>query len=152
MTWLTHITLTTGDSRRSYREEVAQEGVDHVAGLLDGLLQGGTMEVRPGGDVVCRGQHMGKSLVATLYDKARDIPILTTGIALRSTAGAGLWRMLHETATTPLRTTADRAPPAPYIADRLEIGAELRLDAMMWTGDWARYLGWAWMDYAGRAR
>ncbi len=150
MKYLKHITMMTGHSRDSYRREIDPNALAEVAALLDAALlgeKGHRVRMPNVKDVDLVASQQGKALLATLYDSRSKAPILTTGVALRSTASAGLWKMLVETSTVPVERMP--APPAPWIADRIEIGAIDRFDVMAWSGDWARCLGWAWVDYTG---
>lgn len=152
MTYLTHITLTTGSSARQYREDIDPRALADIAELLDGLLQGAPRPVPGKTGYAVVASHSGRSLIATVLAIGGDAPapILTTGIALRSRNARRLWQELHDTTTVPVKTDRDLVPPAPFIADRLEPAAMSHLDAMLWTADWSRCLGWAWMDYAGQ--
>ena len=142
--YLVHITLSTGHAARYRREDTNDGTISVVAAMLDGLLQGGRIEM-PGfvGHFVT-GTHAGRNLVVTLA--AGAAPILTTAVCLRSRSSAGLWRLMHD---GPYKLVTDRERPvdAPWVADRIEPGAIEHMSAMRWTGAWARCLGWAWMEY-----
>ncbi|MFB5269627.1 hypothetical protein ACE41H_22970 [Paenibacillus enshidis] len=68
-------------------------------------------------------------------------PVLTT-LCVREDTNGTLWRSLHNNYDGSLKTDPSNPPKAPYIADRLEIGSMMHLDAMEWTGGFARCLGW----------
>ena len=40
------------------------------------------------------------------------------------------------------KTKLAEQPEVPYIADRVEVGAYLHKDALKWTGDFSRCMGW----------
>jgi len=149
MTYIQHITLTTGHTTRQRREDVDDVAIAAVSDLIDGALQGGTMPVpgRPG--YLFSAANAGRGLVATIWRGPFEgrVPVLTMGTAIRSRGAAPLWRMLHEDSSLPVATDPDNPPPAPWQADRLEVGALEWPDAMIWTGDFSRSLAFAWMEY-----
>lgn len=151
--YLHHVTLTTGHVARQRREDISDAAVEAVSEMLDGILQGAHVAVPGQPRYRANGTHHGRDLIVTLWAgpwEARS-PILTTGVALKSRSAPRLWRELHahpETLPMPLATAAEAPPPTPWIADRLEAGAIQHTDALAWTGDWSRCLGWAWMEYA----
>lgn len=147
-----HVTLMTGHVARQNRRDVSNEAVAAVSDLLDAAIQGGHPALPiDGGRWLLNATTQGRSLIATVWHGpwAARAPILTVGVALKSRVSAPLWRILHTNSAVPLATTAALAPPAPWIADRIEPGALLHPDAMSWTGDFSRTLGWAWMEYGG---
>lgn len=88
--------------------------------------------------------------IATLYGAGpweTRVPIITIGVATKSRSARTLWRILHDKSPFPLATTASFPPAAPWIADRIEGGALMHPEALTWTGDFSRNLGWAWMEY-----
>lgn len=147
MTYMHHITLNTGHMHKQTR--VSEGSIAVMLELLDPILLGGDVPVPADPGVIARGHHAGKSLLVTLISTGHNAPLLTTGIALRSTAAKGLWSLLHRSSSTPLRTNIDDMPAAPWIADRIEDSIGAYPEALAWTGAWAASLGWAWMDYAG---
>jgi len=144
MTHLHHVTLTSGDVARHRRDSFDGSAIAAAATLLDSILTGGKPEVSPGYRAF--GSHSGHSLLVTLVGPD-DAPILTTGVALRSRSAPRLWRMLHDRPSLPIVTDPAAPPPAPWIADRLEIGAATDEVATTWTGRWAACVGWAWLEY-----
>lgn len=149
--YLIHVTLTTGHMSRHQRNDTEDAAIAAVSDLLDGILQGGAVEIpgRPG--YYATGRHADRSLIVTLWagHPNRDgLPILTSGVVTRSRASRRLWALLHDQATAgALATDPDKPPSAPWVADRIEPGALDHMDAMRWTGSWARCLGWAWLEY-----
>lgn len=143
--YLLHVTLTTGLMARHPRATTDDAAVAVAAEAIDTIIQGGRAEIpgQPGHYVT--GTNAGRNLVTTL--QAGQTPILVTAVCIQSRSSPRLWRMLHEgpycLATDPARPVA-----APWVADRIEPGALDHMEAMRWTGSWARCLGWAWMEYA----
>ena len=141
--YLNHITLTTGDIRRSYRDEVSDDIVSKCRDLLASALRGATPI--PNVEPACTMQATGtaKGLLVTVYGPERA-PLLTMAVARHSQAGSKLWRMMIETATTPI-VPLD-CPPEPWCAARLEIGITRHMAASHWLGDFERVLAWTWLD------
>ena len=77
--------------------------------------------------------------IATIY-ASDGAPILTTLCSKFGDDDA--WALIHEDSSFPLATRPSAPPPAPYIADRIEIGAAMHMDALTWTGDFSRCFGW----------
>ncbi len=153
--YLHHVTLSTGHTRRSYREEVTEEALAVVSDLLARALAGERV-VLPVLDPPCHltaDTRGGTSLVAYVSLDATDERLVTVGVASRSTAGASHWRWLHEhrvTETQPVKTDAERCPPEPWCAARLEPGigtvrAAQVPQLMMAIADLERVLAWAWI-------
>ena len=153
-TYIEHVTLTTGHNVRQFRSGVSQAALAAVTETLDGILEGAVMLVPGCPGYLVNGGHSGHGLWATVWHGPwpSKEPILTTATALKARSAPRLWRMLHDTATTPCATRREAVPPAPWLADRIEVGALEHPEAMEWTGDFARCLAWAWYEHRiGRA-
>jgi hypothetical protein len=150
---LHHVTLTTGHVRRSLREEVSAAALAACQRML-GEVAGGLIASIPGTDLLLSGSSL--SRCATLWVHDDDgINYLTIGLAAHSRCGARVWRRLHADAAAeaPIVTDADRCPPEPWVASRLERAAVLLSeDELMTLGDLGRCLGWAWVDRAAGSR
>jgi hypothetical protein len=158
--YLTHVTLTTGHSRRSYRHEVSEQALAVCAGLLDGALSGGEPRIpaiEP--PLTLTATRRGCCLAATAWaadEQHGRVPVVTIGVAGHSRCGAALWRLLHAHAhpAIPLRTVAGQCPAEPWCAARLDApGIILYSDvADMWyaLGDLERCLAWAWLERRGK--
>lgn len=144
MQYLIHATLTTGHMGRHVRSGSADASIDAVAGMLDGILQGGRVAVPIGPDWVAYGANAGRNLMVTLA--CGETPVLTTAVCCQKKASGRLWRLMHDGPYI-LKTTPDRPPATPWIADRIEPGAVDHIDKMHMTGGWSRCLGWAWLEY-----
>ena len=147
--YLHHVTLISGHVTRQLRSGSTDLAVKTCGGLLDQALAGNHPAL-PFGDGVwlINATAANGFLIATLSRGPREtrIPILTIGVAPRSRASIALWRILHQDSFTPLATTAALPPPAPWLADRIEIGAGEYPEAMTWTGGFSRSIAWAWME------
>lgn len=154
MTYVRHVTLTTGHVRDSERSEIADDALVVCADLLDAaLIASPGMVPIPAVEPPCRLRVSaeGRVMLATVHGPdtsidGRDLaapPIVTFGVALHSRGAAMLWRLLHDDTSTVLATDRERVPSAPWIATRVEVGAMLYPDALHWLGDFERCLAWA---------
>ena len=137
--YITHVTLNSGHVRQTYPSEVDRK----LYFALQRILRDSQT---PAGAALKDGYKLHTTLdrgeaIGTIYG-ADGNPILTT--ACSSRGDGELWRMMHETAGTALKTDPNQPPAGAYIADRIETGAmALRhLGAFRWTGDFARCFGW----------
>lgn len=137
MKYLNHITLNTGHVRQTYPEEVNKSIYFRLKRILNDSLHQDGAEVLDGYRL--KTTQAGGHTLATIFG-SDGAPILTTACS-RNDDGA-LWRLLHKEPSMPLMTHSSDPPPVPYIADRLEVGAVLHIDAMQWTGDFSRCFGW----------
>lgn len=151
--YLQHITLTTGDTRQSWRHEVADDLMPMLTALIESAREDGRA-LLPGLQPQCwlRIEDTSKCAIVNI-DTADRVPLVTMAIATHSRCGAKLWRLLHETARIPAATDALRTPPEPWIAARLEPGiATLTPDATMALGDLERCIAWAWIESRERVQ
>lgn len=144
-----HVTLTTGHTKRTYRDEVADES---VVGAMDLLERAQHERVRMpglGDDMAITVTSEGRSaMIATIWQG--EVPVVTFGVARNSRASAGLWRILLRTATpehTPIVLDESSRPQPPWIAARIEIGAALVLPViMMAIGGLESAIGFAFLE------
>lgn len=146
-----HLTITTGHTRRSLRDEIDPAVRPGIARLLaDGLAAGRvdlTM-VHPPGHWL-RLTPNGKCLAVTVMH-GDDLPLVTFGVASHSRCGARLWRMLTAGALVTeggRHLSPARAPQEPWCAARLEPGLAYMPDSAAWLGDLERCIAWAWLDH-----
>ncbi len=149
-----HVTLLTGNAVARPRTVVPDAMIDALSELLDSILMGGRPELPFDPSFRVSGTHEGSCLIVTLWKQVNgtDAPLLTTAVALDNKGAARLWKILHQPSGLPCATDPKRPPKAPWIADRIELGAAACPEAFTWTGDWARCLGWAWAVNARRPR
>jgi hypothetical protein len=160
--YLHHVTITTGDARRSYREEVAEEALEAARDLLDDAL--GNPEIHtpiPGLPCTLTASAEGRALIATVWSAPVEVcgtgpmraALITIGIATHSRSGARLWRLLHQARRPECVTDPDHVPTEPWVAARLEAGVALLAEEMpaimMAVADLERCLGWAWIERIG---
>lgn len=160
--YLRHITLTTGHSRDSYRNEVSDEAVAVCADIIARITAGEISEPAriPGvGDYYLSGRASSRCLVATVWsgqpspsltDPSVPAPICTIGVAAHSRCGHSLWRMLHTYGETPVVTDTDRCPAEPWVGVTLDAGIVAHPEAAHWLSDFERCLGWAWYEESTR--
>lgn len=142
---INHITLNSGQIRQSSVQEINKELYFKLKSLLSDAQ-------KPAGAIIEGNYTLSTSLfkggaISTLYGrKGLDkLPILTTTCCLKD--DGSVWKHLHDSALIPLPITNALKPIAsPYIADRIEPFATEFLDAMKWTGDLSRCLGWLILD------
>lgn len=152
--YLQHVTLNTGDIRRSPRSEVANDVVARLRPLVERALTGEHVAVPGEAGYTMTGVEQAHCCLVTLWAPSPMggtagpdlIPVLTLGIAARSRCGAYLWRKMHERQDLTYATDPDRTPPEPWLAERLDVGAAHHADAMEWTGDFARCAAWTWLE------
>ncbi len=147
MTYLHHVTLTTGHVRRSVREEISAAALAVCRRLIDEALADTTRTVPvPGVDgYSLAAQAVGRCTTLTVWaDGPPSECVGTVGIASHSRCGAGLWQALHRDGAS-LATSADQCPPEPWCAARLEEAIVRHVDATEWLGDLERCLAWAWL-------
>lgn len=144
--YLHHVTLTTGDTRRSWAHEIDPAIMPRLRELIAQARE-------PGGAVI---PHM-DGLRLLITDTRRcalcsvvtddDVPVLRFAVADHQRCGAQLWRMLIETAATPCRFGPQDRPETPWCATRLDPGITLLPEAGVGAlGDLERCIAWAWLD------
>lgn len=161
--YLHHVTLTTGDSRRSYRSEVSREAVDLCSELLDDAIAQPKIHtviprVRPQCTMTATAE--GRALIVTIWGPPTELrgsapvrpPLVTMGVGVHSRSGAKLWSLLHSGREAELATDPDECPPEPWVGVRMEVGVALTPEATEWLGDLERCLGWAWVEADERRR
>lgn len=151
MTYIWHVTLNSGHVAKQSRSDIMEEAIAALADTLDGMLQGNHVDVPGFPGYIVNGSHSGHDLIATVWRGPWDkrVPVVTMAVALRSRSAASLWKLLHDKSTVALVTSRENPPAAPWLADRIEVGAAIHHDALAWTGDFSRCLAWAWAEYMG---
>lgn len=152
--YLIHVTLDTGDSRRSARADVDDAVLTLVAQNLKDALGAGDVEtalVGPPGYVL-KATSAGGALIATVLARGDVMtPVVTFAVATRARHAERLWRMLHDVdrggLPAPL-TDPDVTPAPPWLGARLEVGAIEHAAALGWIADYERCAAWAWIEGA----
>lgn len=116
--YLTHVTLVTGASARSYWQGEPPPALEAGRQLLQRSLSTGIATLQQLGWpwYLMSERPSTKALLCTVW-KAQT-RMITFGVAAHSRHGAKLWRTLHAPPTVPL--AAADCPPEPWLASRLE--------------------------------
>jgi hypothetical protein len=133
-----HVTLQTGHTSRSYRQDVS----DTTIALLRPLVGAdGDVEIPGVADRRLRVTRTGRLLLATIV---AETPICTLAVADRSVGADRLWEMIHE--GTRAATDPARPPQAPWCAARIEPGLATSPDDASWLWDFQRCLAWTFLE------
>jgi hypothetical protein len=123
--WIEYWVLTTGDTRRSARDEVRDEGVTECRALIERAIEGEEDGVWvPAAQIdgqIAVISTTGSLLVKVTHD---EVPLVTVGIATRSIAGASLWRVLTQMGKPQIHPNIRECPVEPWCAVRFEPGLE----------------------------
>lgn len=146
MIHLQHITLNTGHSSRSTRDTVDAAVLDFCQRAVGRLRAGERVPVpMPRSGWVLWGASEANTLLATLSEPAGS-PVVTFGVARRRRGSAVLWPLLISSATTPVQGDANRPPPTPWLASRIEIGSvTVSPQEMGLLAEVQRCMAWAWL-------
>lgn len=138
MEYINHITLNTGHIRKTTPNEVNKE----IYFILNRIYKESFSKngAKIFDKYVVKSTNSDIGVIFTLFDE-QGIPIITSGISKNDYKGE-LWKMLHETTEMPMKTSPNQKPALPYIADRLEFGAMFHMNALQWTGDFSKCMGW----------
>jgi len=137
-----HITVTTGHTRKSYRNEVGDDVVLVCADLIARAIKGRVEIPGTNGYTISADTSRKRSLLCVVRAPAGE-RIVTFAIARHSQGGASLWRLLIETASLPV--VALDCPPEPWCAVRLEQGAMSHAHVLPIIADLERCIAWAWL-------
>jgi len=150
--YIWHVTLDTGNTRRSPRSEVSDAILPGVRSMLKLALAGGQPQVMNGCTLTAAAE--GRCLLGTVWapvvTSSKPVPVVTIGVAEHSRCGRRLWQLMHDvaerTGMPPLATDRNNPPQEPWCAARIEIGSVAALETMEWLGDFERCLAWAWLE------
>lgn len=172
--YIEHLTLTTGHTRRCWRQEVADDVLAMLRPLIDRAVSTGRHVPLP--DVVSPRctitavTSRGRALMVSIWAPAVDgpdtkpdkmsgqmsgrmhrftgpTPLVTLGVAPTSLAGAELWRQMVPGGGEE-QVPRPAAPAVPWCAVKIYDTAALWPEAMSWLGDFERCLAWAWVQTA----
>lgn len=154
MTYIRHVTLTTGHTRDSQQGEVSEKAIAVCQDLIKAVMADPHTCPIPGPPgYSLGGRATSKScLAATVWaDGPPSVCIATIGVALHSRCGAVLWRELHRSGDAPVITDPERCPPEPWVAAALNTRITAHMDATEWLGDFERVLAWAFLRMSDAA-
>lgn len=146
MTYINHITLSTGHARRSPRAEVAEDTIRMLTHWLAKALAHDGAYPLPG-PLGAEGYKAALSvehgtLLCTLSVNPLQ-PLLTFGVAARSRQSGELWAMMCAQYGS---ADALTAPGTPWCAVALHPAIASRPDVADWAGDFERCVAWAWIE------
>jgi hypothetical protein len=155
VTYINHITLSTGHNRRSPRSEVGDDTLALLHPWLTAALNSGDIVPLPVPSLAHFGVRAIKEvgLVVTIYGpngphtpgkphRGEWMPLVTLGVAQRSREAGDLWAML--VANFGARAGL-KAPATPWVAVALHPSASGYPEALDWLGDLERCIAWAWI-------
>lgn len=156
MTYLNHITLSTGHTRRSERAEVSGETLARVAPWLAALIESGQtapLPVSALADYTGQASVLDDALIVTISCPAltdgpmagKPPPLITMGVAKRSRHGAAFWPLLTGAVMPPVKPGIVR-PSEPWAAVAIWPTIALYPDATEWLSDLERCIAWAWLE------
>ena len=148
MSYLQHVTLTTGHQRRSSLSEITAQTRSLLAPVLRAALE--ERALLPGvGDYWLTGTAEGRNTSTWTVWAGSDV-LATIGVARRSRGGAALWRRLC--GATVVRVDAgaevdpEAPPPAPWCGAVVEPAAVQYPAAIDILGDLERCIAWTWLE------
>lgn len=159
-TYIHHVTLTTGHTRRSYRSECDPRFLAELAPIVAECERDGTADMpSPTGLMrltrINDSDRPSRHVAIWAISEPQGPALVTLALAMDDRAGAGVWRALHagHAEPVPLATRADQRPGAPWLAVILHVPAMVPVmhPALGWLGDAERCIAWAWIDHVYRA-
>lgn len=148
---LHHITIQTGHTRVSPREEVGAEAI----AALRPLLSRGRAPIpgQPGYDLV---RIDGPGYIGAVY--AGREPLVTFGVARTEAEAEAVWAVLRDLSSPSIAAVPVRMPTrpaAPWLGVVLHVGLHLGVNdhvpALSWLGDLERCVAWTWILHGGGA-
>lgn len=144
MSYLNHITLSTGHNRRSPRSEVSDDVTAWLSPWLDKLLAGESVLPLPEPSLAAysAAAHIEQGgLVMTVFAGADALVMFA--VAGRSRQSDPLWAYM----TAQHNAAAGLAAPAvPWLAVALRPGLAEHSAATEWLGDFERCVAWTWLE------
>ncbi|RUN77309.1 hypothetical protein [Sphingomonas sp. TF3] len=145
MTYLNHLTLNTGDLRRSWLHEVDDAAIEHTRELVADAVAGGGDTDMPVPGYRLHVEPFGSRRAALCTVSRDDVPLVTIAVAARPSRA--LWgQMIALRHRIDPDAPALDEPPAPWCAALLLPAAVTDHGAMAWLGDFERCAAWAWID------
>lgn len=144
MSYIHHITISTGHSRKSPRTEVGADVIAWLGPWLDRLLKnGGTLPLpEPSLSAYSAAAHIEQGgLVMTVFAGADAL--VTFAVAGRSRQSDPLWA--HMTAQHGAAPGL-AAPSTPWLAVAIRPGLTVNSAAAEWLGDFERCVAWTFLS------
>lgn len=151
VTYLNHITLTTGHLARTSRADVTDETIAALTLWLDQALDSEPPVPLPGplgsrDGFSAAPYTVNGALVCTVY--GQDAPLVTFGVAQRSRHATELWALLVAQFGAVQNL---KMPSTPWCAVAIHPAFAGQLNASAWVGDFERCVAWTWLATALRA-
>ena len=143
------VSMTTGNRRRSHRNEVDDQSVEQLRASIDCAIEADDAKADkraiplpdlPEHNLTAR--RSGECLIVTVSHG--DMPIVTIGVARHARCGADAWNALSKWGGDTIVTDDTPCPLAPWAASLLEPAA-LRGSALSWLDSIECCLAWAWI-------
>lgn len=147
MTYLNHVTLSTGHTRRSPRAEVSDDTIRALAPWLQAAIEHKDDYPLPGplgalhGFVAQVSVERGALLCS--IGQQQSGPLVTFGVAARSRQSGELWAMMCAQFGA---ADALVAPSTPWCAVALHPAFMEQMGMSAWVGDFERCAAWAWLE------
>lgn len=153
--YVNHITLNTGHTSKSHRQDVDDDVLAIVSPWLQSIINNDNASPLPVGDLSHYSAkafvHSG-GLVVTVYGPSgpylhgdpsnADIPLVTFAVAQRSRQGNDLWAMMMANFES---KKGIKQPSTPWLAVAVHQSAIAHRDSLEWLADFERCVGWAWI-------
>jgi hypothetical protein len=142
MDYINHVTLTTGDLKKSYRREMEIDLDAFYEKIKNAINKKEPIDYIDGTKLSITKTK--NEYVATIFyiKEGTLCPIFTTGGT--NSDNSNLWDSLIETKVS--RISNVKKPNAPYIVDRIDISLRETLKIFRWTGGFASALGWLFLS------
>jgi hypothetical protein len=127
-----HLTLDTGDTRVSFRDEIRPDVID----VLQPLTATGTHALPQVPGCTVKVTLDGPAALVTVFRD--DAPLVMFGVAADEAGAAELWPLLNAQVPEP--------SAVPWLAVRLQAGLALHPGDGRWLGDFERCWAWAWLS------
>jgi hypothetical protein len=130
-TGMQHLTLDTGHTRASFRDELDPAVLER----LRPMTVTGTHRMPLG----CSAKVTVDGPAALVTVSRGEAPLVTFGVAADEKGAAELWSLIG-------RPGVPKPPATPWLAVKLEPGLLLHRDHADWLGDFERCWAWAWLE------
>lgn len=143
MDFINHITLNSGNTRKSYLKEINELLYPELLNIVEKALKQEYFNLEEYSEtfkgysikLICIETDCYKM---TLFGKSNKLIPIMTSFYSKNTNNVVI-EEIKKTAKTPIQIKLT----SPYILDKIEIGAMMYMEAMTWTGDFSRCIGWA---------
>jgi hypothetical protein len=135
-TGMQHLTLDTGQTRVSFRDEIDPRVLEQLRPLT---VTGTYPMPQPAGCTVKVTVDGTAALVTVM--RGGD-PLVTFGVAADEPGAERLWPLIA-------RPGVPQPSAVPWLTAGLEVGVAVHPGALGWLGDFERCWAWCWLDHVG---